>query len=139
MMEARRMLPVPDRDSKPYWAALAQGTLQLQHCKDCGHWTWPPRPICSGCQSDNFEWQPVKGTGEVCSWVVAHRAYTPDLANQVPYTIALVRIDEQDDILIPGVLAADVPVHPGLRVRAVAERVTDDIGELRWVGLTEKQ
>jgi hypothetical protein len=135
MMEQRRMMPMADRDSVPYWAALAKGTLSLQHCLDCGRWTWPPRPICSGCQGENFEWKPVRGTGAVHSWVIAHRAYTPDLAAQVPYVIALVRIDEQDDILIPGRLLAAAQVRQGLRVRAVPERLTDDIGALSWVGV----
>ena len=51
----------------------------------------------------------------------------------MPYTIALVRLDEQDDILIPGRLLGDsVEVHQGLRVRAVAQRVDDDVGVLCW-------
>lgn len=131
-MAERRLLPTPDRDSAPYWAALAEGSLKLQHCLECGHWTWPARPICSCCQSEYMEWQAVKGTGEVHSWVVVHRAYSPDLAAQVPYTIVLVRLDEQDDILIPGVLAGNVPAQEGLRVRAVTERVADGIGALSW-------
>jgi hypothetical protein len=137
MMEQRRMMPMPDRDSAPYWAALAKGTLSLQHCLDCGRWTWPPRPICSGCQGENFEWKPVQGTGVVNSWVIAHRAYTPDLAAQVPYIIALVRIDEQNDILIPGRLLGTAQVRQGLRVRAVPERLTDDIGALSWMGVDQ--
>jgi uncharacterized OB-fold protein len=79
-----------------------------------------------------MEWQAVKSTGAVHSWVVAHRAYSPDLAAQVPYTIVLVRLDEQNDILIPGILAGNVPVQQGLRVRAVAERVGDAVGSLSW-------
>ena len=41
----RRAVPVPDRDSAPYWAALAQGRFELQHCRDCGHWNAPARAI----------------------------------------------------------------------------------------------
>jgi hypothetical protein len=137
MMETRRIVPTPDRDSAPYWAALARGTLQLQHCRKCGHWTWPPRPVCSGCQEESLEWQPVKGTGEVYSWVVAHRAYTPDLATLVPYTIALVRLDEQNDIFIPGRLFGTVTPRQGLPVRAVPERLTDEIGQLSWIGAND--
>jgi len=134
-MVERRLMPVPDRDSAPYWVALAKGALELQHCRECGHWTWPPRPVCSGCQGERLEWQPVRGTGEVYSWVVAHRAYTPELAAIVPYTIALVRIDEQADIYIPGRLTSDVEVYRGLRVRVAPERLTDEIGELNWTAI----
>ena len=54
------------------------------------------------------------------------------LVSLVPYTIALVRIDEQDDILIPGRLVSDVEVRQGLRVRAVPRKLTDDVGEVLW-------
>jgi uncharacterized protein len=127
--------PVPDRDSGPYWAALAGGRLELQHCRDCGHWTWPPRPICSGCHGEDMAWEPVAGTGEVHSWIVTHQVYAPAFVDLVPYTIVLVRLDEQDDIMIPGPLVSDGSndkVHQGLQVRAVTERVDGSVGRLRW-------
>ena len=125
---------VPDRDTAPYWAALADGRLELQHCRDCGRWTWPARPICSGCHGEDLVWEEVAGTGEVHSWVVTHQPYAPSFVDLVPYTIALVRLDEQDDILIPAPLAegSGVAVHQGLRVRAVAEKVADAVGQLTW-------
>jgi uncharacterized protein len=81
-------------------------------------------------------WEPVAATGDVHSWIVTYQVYAPNLVELVPYTIVLVRIDEQDDILIPGPLvsvgAGQGEVHQGMRVRAVTERVTDSIGELAW-------
>jgi uncharacterized protein len=134
-MAAPVLDPVPDRDSAHYWTALAAGRLELQHCRECSRWTWPPRPICSGCQSEDMAWETVAGTGAVHSWIVTHQVYAPAFVELVPYTIALVRLDEQDDILIPAPLAphgAEVVVHQGLRVRAVTERVDDSIGRLAW-------
>ena len=128
----RRAVPTPDRESAPYWAALAAGRFDVQHCRDCGRWTWPPRAICSGCHGENLAWESVKGTGEVHSWVVTHQVYAPDFVDLVPYTVVLVRLDEQDDILIPGRLVSDVEVHQGLRVRAAPEQLTEDIGQLHW-------
>jgi uncharacterized OB-fold protein len=61
--------------------------------------------------------------------------YAPNFVELVPYTIVLVRIDEQEDILIPGPLVSDgseAQVHQGMRVRAVTERVDDSIGRLAW-------
>jgi len=128
----RRAVGVPDRESAPYWAALANGRFELQHCRDCGGWTWPARAICSRCHGENLAWEEVNGSGEVHSWVVTHQVYAPDFVDLVPYTVVLVRVDEQADILIPGRLVSDVDVHQGLRVRAVPERITDDVGELLW-------
>lgn len=129
---ADRSVPVPDRDSAPYWSALAHGRFLMQHCAECGRWTWPARPICSGCHGEALAWEAPRGTGEVYSWVVTHQAYSPRLAAHVPYTIALVRVDEQDDILIPGRYLSAVPITQGLRVRAEPERVSDEVGVLCW-------
>jgi uncharacterized OB-fold protein len=76
----------------------------------------------------------VAGTGEVHSWIVTHQVYAPTFVDLVPYTTVLVRLDEQDDILIPGPLVSygSEKVYQGLRVRAVTERVTDSIGQLAW-------
>jgi uncharacterized OB-fold protein len=68
----------------------------------------------------------------VYSWVVTHQPYGPDLARLVPYTVALVRVDEQDDILIPGRYVGTTEVRQGLRVQARPELATDDIGVLTW-------
>lgn len=128
----RRTLPTPDRDSAPYWQALAGGRFLLQRCQACGRWTWPARPICSGCHGFDLAWTNAGGGGEVVSWAVTHQPYGPDLAKLVPYTVALVRVDEQDDILIPGRYVGEPEIHQGQRVVAVAERATDDIGLLTW-------
>jgi uncharacterized OB-fold protein len=124
-------LPKPDRDSKPYWAALAQGRVEVQQCLDCGHWTWPPRPICSNCHGENLAWRPIQGTGEIHSWVRPHRPFFPRL-NDVPFTIALVRLDEQADIFIPGRLLSDAEPRQGMRVRAVPQQLTEETGEIQW-------
>jgi uncharacterized OB-fold protein len=85
-------------------------------------------------------WEPVAGTGEVHSWIVTHQVYAPAFVELVPYTIVLVRLDEQDDILIPGPLVSDgsdVEVYQGMRVHAVTERVADSIGRLTWKAAVE--
>lgn len=126
------MLPTPDRESAPYWQALAEGRFLLQRCRTCSHWTWPARTICSGCHRFDLEWTEASGGGEVRSWIVTHQPYGPDLAALVPYTVALVRLDEQDDILVPGRYVGAAEIHQGLRVAALAEPATDDIGLLTW-------
>ena len=131
-MSAAAMLPIPDQTPSPIGLPSVSGRLELQQCLDCSHWTWPPRPICSFCQSENLSWQEVAGTGEVHSWVTTHNVYSAAFAELVPYTTVLVRLDEQPDILIPGQFGSNVELHQGLRVRARGEPLTDRIGELSW-------
>jgi hypothetical protein len=135
----RRTIPIPDRDTAGYWAFLAEGRFVIQHCRQCDRWTWPLRPLCSGCHGVDLAWEEPSGTGEVYSWVVTHQPYAPDLVDEVPYTVALVRLDEQDDILVPGRFVSDVEIRQGLRVRAVPERVTDKVGVLSWAAATEER
>jgi uncharacterized OB-fold protein len=126
-------LPIPDRDSAPYWAALAEGRLELQHCADCGAWSWPARPICSKCHGENIAWEPVAGTGTVHAWVVPQRAFFPRLKDLVPFAIVAVKPDEQDDIIIPARFTGDpASVTQGMAVRATTEKLTDETGELLW-------
>ena len=126
-------IPQPDRDTAPYWQALAEGRLVLQRCADCRRWTWPARPICSGCYGFDLTWEDAAGTGEVYSWIVTYQPYSAALAAIVPYVVALVRVDEQDDILIPGRFASDAEIHQGMKVRMATEKASDDIGILDWV------
>ena len=127
-----RTLPTPDLESAPYWRGLAEGRFLLQHCRTCGHWTWPARPICSHCHGSELEWMESVGRGEVYSWVITHQAYAPDLATLAPYAVALVRLDEQHDILIPGRYVGDAELAQGLRVQTRFEQVSKEIGLLLW-------
>ena len=127
------ILPTPDRDSERYWATLADGRFEIQRCGDCGHWSWPPRPICSGCHGETLHWEAISGAGEVHGWIVTHQMYGPSLVALVPYTVVQVRVDEQPDILIPGrFVSEDVEVHSGLRVRAVPIKVGEGLGVVEW-------
>jgi uncharacterized protein len=125
-------IPIPDRDSRPYWAALAQGRLEVQQCHDCGRLSWPARPLCSKCHGERLFWREVSGRGAVYSWVVAHRPFVPRLAGEVPYVVALVRLEEDDGVLIPGALLPGAGVHQGMRVQATTRPLTDDVGDLIW-------
>jgi uncharacterized OB-fold protein len=131
-MAERLIKPITDHDSAPYWQALADGHFKVTHCRDCSHWTWPPRPICSSCHGGNLALDDVKGTGEVFSWIVVHRSTSPDMLQYVPYVLALVRLGEQADIYIPGRLISDKEVHRGMKVRVLTEKITDQVGDLAW-------
>jgi uncharacterized OB-fold protein len=125
-------VPTPDRDTEPYWKGLAEGRFVLQRCRTCGRWTWPARPICSGCHGFELEWTEAGGGGEVYSWVITHQPYGRDLAELVPYTVAQVRLDEQADILVPGRYVGTTEIRQRLRVQARPEPATDDVGILTW-------
>jgi len=95
-----RPLPHPDRDSAPWWEALGRHELLLQRCDACGVCRWPPRAICNRCWSLEWAWIAASGRATVASWIVNRHRFVPSLES--PYTVVLGRLEEQDDILIPG-------------------------------------
>ena len=119
-----RLLPYPDRDSAPWWEALARHEHVHQRCDSCGRWRWPPRAMCGECGSFEWSWQPVAGSGEVVSWITTHHAFLPGF--EAPYHTVFVRLDEQDDIVMPGSWFGDEPPSTGMQVRV---RFDDIVGE----------
>ena len=87
-------LPVPNEDTRVYWEACSRHELLLQRCDACGQVQFYPRALCSGCLSSDLSWQKATGGGTVYSYTVVHRPPTPAFANDVPYVVALIDLDE---------------------------------------------
>jgi len=87
-------VPVPDRDTKPFWDACARGELLIQRCGACGKFLWQPRPVCSNCQTPEPAWTKVSGDGVVASWTVMRPPTLPAYAEMVPFVVLLVELKE---------------------------------------------
>jgi uncharacterized OB-fold protein len=120
-----RPLPYPDRDSRPWWEALARHELILQRCAACGAWRWPARALCGRCGSLDWTWAPASGRGTVASWIVNHHAFSRAFPS--PYVVLLVRLEEQDDLLLPGASAGD-PSGRDLAVGLAVIVTFEDLG-----------
>jgi uncharacterized OB-fold protein len=100
--------PAHDAVSEPYWNAAREGKLSLQRCTNCGRIRHYPRVMCDACWSFGVEWVTVAGHGEIYSWTVAHHAFSPDVAADIPYVLATVTLAEGVRIigrLTPGMQA----------------------------------
>ena len=87
-------IPVPDRDTQPFWDGCARGELWIQCCTSCAKWLWQPRPVCSSCQRPDPEWTQVTGEGSVASWMVLRPPTLPAYAEMVPFVVLLVELDQ---------------------------------------------
>jgi uncharacterized OB-fold protein len=76
------------------WAALQDGAVVFQRCREDGHAWLPPAPECPRCLGTSWEWEEAGGEGVLVSWVVFHRALAPALGDRVPYAVALVELAE---------------------------------------------
>lgn len=130
----QRPRPAADRDSAPWWEAVRRHELTVQRCTACGTHRFPARAICNGCRSLAFDWVPAAGTGTVYSWIVNHQVFMPGMADEVPFTVLLVRLDEAEDILMYGNLVDAEPgeVTPGMPVEAVFTDVDEETTIIQW-------
>jgi uncharacterized OB-fold protein len=138
-------VPVPERDSAPWWAAAARHELLAQECDECGTLRWPSRAICNRCGSLEWSWRALSGEATVASWMVNHHSF--GAADASPYTVVLARVAEQDDVLVPGAWAGD-PAGDDLSIGQAIHVTYDDIDAgvggastalalLRWSGTGE--
>jgi len=108
--------PVTDPDSRPYWEYLKNKELRLQKCQVCGRLRFPPGPGCPYCGAPGGEWTPLSGRGTVYSWIVVHHPVDPRLKEDVPYTVALVELEEGPRVVAriiccpPGTIKGEMPV-----------------------------
>src|SRR4051812_16245981 len=73
--------------SRNFWEGVRSGAFRIQRCEHCGHTRFPPTSFCPECHGVEFSWQAASGEATVWSYTVVHRAPTPDLAAEVPYTL----------------------------------------------------
>ena len=125
--EYQKPLPYVSEVSRPYWEAARRHELVLQRCQECGHYRYPPGEICPRCLSDKLVWDRVSGRGTVYTWIVFHQVYQRAFANDVPYAVVVVELEEGARLttnLVDGKLE-DIEI--GMPVEVVFDDVTGEI------------
>ncbi|HVW18847.1 MAG TPA: OB-fold domain-containing protein [Solirubrobacteraceae bacterium] len=129
-------IPMPEITdvNRPFWDGCREGELRLQRCDGCGLYRFPDAPVCPRCLSRAFSWQAVSGRGTVWSWIRMHQNYLPAFADQLPYVVLFVDLEEGPRLISgfvgdPDELAIDLPVQAVFET--VGERV---IPKFRAVG-----
>lgn len=123
----KAIVPQPTAITQPFWTAARQHRLEIQRCKGCRKHFFYPRPLCPFCGSSSLEWALVSGRGKVYSYTVARRPTTPAFANQGPYVIAIVELDEGPRMTTNIVGCDPNSVYVGQAVTATYEDVSDQI------------
>ncbi len=123
----KRPLPVPPPESLPFWQAAHQRRLTFPRCDACGKSWFPPANLCPHCLSDGFHWEEACGRGKVFSFVVVHRVYHGYFANKVPYTVAVVELDEGPRILSNIVGVDPQKVHCNMAVQVAFDEAGPDM------------
>jgi len=116
-----KVIPVPDELSQPFWDAVNEKRLVLQHCGSCDLLQYPPRPSCAQCGSaEKLVWQEVEGKGHISSCILIEDGRLDRRMPDQPYNLAVIMLDQDPTINfysnLPGVPADQVPLGAAVEV-----------------------
>lgn len=90
-------LPSIDHDSEEFWSGLARHEFLLWSCAQCGARYWP-KSFCVNHDNEPFakdmSWQRASGRGTLFAFNVHHWAFHPGFRDDVPYTYAVIELEE---------------------------------------------
>ena len=120
---------------RPFWAHARAHRLALQRCDHCAVFRYPASPVCAECDSDQSSWTETVGLGTVLSWVVVHKSYFASFNDDVPYNVALIKVDE-GPVLCANIVGIDNDlISAGLRVKVVFDDVNQEFSIPRFAPL----
>lgn len=114
-----------DNDIIPFWEGLKKREFRLNRCTRCRTYYWP-MALCPKHEDIGFEemeWTPTSGRGKIFAWEVVHRVKNPAIEWDLPYTLALVELDEGP--IFPTRLVGNRP--EGLRIGMPVEIAYEDV------------
>ena len=95
--EWKKPYPSIDHDNEAFWDGLKAHKLLLWRCKTCKAWYWP-KCYCQNHDNEpfaaNMGWEPSSGRGKVFAFNRHHMAFHPGFKDEIPYTYALIELDE---------------------------------------------
>ena len=127
MSEYKKPVPVPSRESQPYWDGLRDGKLLMPRCDRCEKYWFPPSLLCPHCYSARWTWTETKGRGRIFSYVVYHRVYHLAFAQEVPYAVAVIELDEGPRMYSNVIGIAPEKLVCDMHVEVAYEPITDAI------------
>jgi uncharacterized OB-fold protein len=83
--------------------------------------------MCPECHSLEFEWAPVSGRGTIYSYAIVHQLLHPFWADQVPYNVVLVELEEGIRIVSNLVDCPHEAIRIGMPVSVVFEDISREL------------
>ena len=120
-------LPAVSLETAPYWEGCKQHELRIQKCAVCGQYQFYPRIYCSKCFSDRVEWIKASGRAKITTFTIVRRPPSPAFADEVPYVVALVMLDEGPTMMTNIVGCAPEQVEIGMPVAVTFDDWTPEI------------
>jgi len=100
-------------------------SLMGEECPHCSAKIFPPRDVCPECGGEAKEPYRFSGRGSVYSYTVMHSAPS-GFEESLPYTIALVKLDEGPTVTAQLTDLGEKAVEIGMPVEMVTRRIKED-------------
>jgi uncharacterized OB-fold protein len=117
MNTPKKPVPVVNPWARPFWEAARDHKLVIQKCKDCDKYVFYPRIACPHCFSDELTWVQASGKGKIYTYSVVVSNAPSAFVQDMPYVIAVIRLDEGVQMLSnvvdcnPEEVTCDMPVE----------------------------
>jgi uncharacterized OB-fold protein len=96
MSQADRPLPsdlMADDIDLPFWEGCRDHEFRVHRCGVCGRANWPAA-ACVEHGASSGRWVAASGLGHVHTYTIIHQVYAPIYTDQVPYVVAVVKLEE---------------------------------------------
>lgn len=123
----KKPVPLPDEASKPFFDGARQHMLMLQKCSACGAVMWPVKPRCDNCWSADIKWVQASGKGTLYSFTLVHQLLHPGFADEIPYNLAEVDLEEGLRIMTNVVGCSNAALQIGMPLEVTFEDITDEV------------
>lgn len=110
-----RLQPLVDNWNRPFWDAAKEQRLLLQRCAATGRCFFPPAPVSPFTGKPDWAWIDASGKGELWSFVVFHQSYFPGMKDELPYPVAMVKLDE-GPYLLTNLVGTTAAAKIGMRL-----------------------
>ncbi|MCH8095282.1 MAG: Zn-ribbon domain-containing OB-fold protein [Chloroflexi bacterium] len=113
-------------ETSQHWRLRKQRyALVGEVCSHCESKIFPPRDICPDCGEDAREMYQFSGRGEVYSHTTVYQAPSGHAEN-VPYPVAIVRLEEGPLVTAQLTDVGDQPIEIGTPVEMVTRKLGAD-------------
>ncbi len=121
--------PLPKRRglAGEFYEHCKRHELRFQRCSECRTWRHIPRDMCARCGSFAWKWAKSSGKGTLFSWTTAMQPMLPQFADLVPYSPAIVELEEGVRMVSWIVDVEPGELRLGLPVDVVFDDVTPDV------------
>ncbi len=129
-MTLEKPIPYATPISEPFWQALREKQIRIQHCAACDAWIFYPRSHCPGCLSRELTWKTASGGAQLHTFTISRIPTVPMFKDEVPQFIAVVELDEGVRLTSTLVDAEEDQIAVGMRLLPVFAEVEGGEGVL---------